>query len=39
MKLIKLTDDHYVIVDENAEIKEGDWEEDEDQDYMESRFF
>ena len=25
MKLIKLTDDHYVIVDENAEIKEGDW--------------
>ena len=25
MKLVKLTDDHYVIVDENAEIKEGDW--------------
>jgi len=25
MKLIKLTDDHYVIVYENAEIKEGDW--------------
>ena len=25
MKLIKITDDHYVIVDENAEIKEGDW--------------
>lgn len=25
MKLIKITDDHYVIVDENAEIEEGDW--------------
>lgn len=25
MKLVKITDEHYVIVDENAEIKEGDW--------------
>ena len=25
MKLIEINTDHYVIVDENAEIKEGDW--------------
>lgn len=26
MKLVKITDEHYVIVDENAEIKEGIYE-------------